>query len=729
MLRLNTSDETIARRIRQGDRHAWGLLIARYLAGARALAFGQLGNRSDAETTAVAAVVTIASTQDPDAFASRLMRTVRDLARQPNALHAVENSSGVPRDAMLTPETRELHIRLRQTVLGLDQDLRDAVLLHVGGKLSRRDTAGALEIEPAELERRLSSATANCEPALLQHLPDALATTSESNNSLAALFETLGIEAESLAALKPRDWKAPARRIVVGFAVLAVAVVAALLQGMRPLSGWHADAPSSSAVAEETRESPASQPPVRAYERPAGPVSVRGQILDAATGAPVRAFALAFANESEPEANYVDLTDADGRFSLSQLPSGNSTLSIRAAGYAESKRDVTIPPAQTAPVDVAVRLEPEAVLEGEVHDAEGRPVVDAAVYLGAANELPTQESARTDANGRFTLYALPSGLLQLTVLHPRYVRTVFETSLAMGTRESATIAVDGGGSITGVLRVGGKPLVNARVAVYESSSGAFLGQGLSRPDGSYEVQGLAPGPVGITVQWDGGMRRLYKKTTVEHGKTMELNADVPAGVVSLEGSVTAKGAIPQLAKVDVGVITATGEEQWQTATVSVTGKYEVDQLPQGMGTVRVYAIGQDSRVRRGQKTVELDTAGPRLLDVDLSGSATIAGTLSGLMKGSHARIFAMMGQDSRHHPTLEALKDMSDSAAKRVFTRDNGRFRLSSLEAGQYTVIAIALRDDKPTEVAGAPTAVAVVTVEENGRAEISLDFGNAEGL
>ncbi len=398
-------------------------------------------------------------------------------------------------------------------------------------------------------------------------------------------------------------------------------------------------------------------------------------------------------------------------------------MRVRASGFAETKREVVVPDQVHAPIWLTVHLEPGGILDAVIRDAENRPIREAAIVLEQDSDRPGQEVARTDHLGRITLHDLPSGVLRFSVVHPDYVRSAQEVALAMGGRRQVEIRLDSGGSLAGHLRVGGKTLPHARVAVYASETGAFLGQDLSDPDGAYKVSGLPPGPVGISVQWEGGTRWLYKRAEVKRGETVSLDAEVPAGTATLEGAITAMGEIPQLAKVTVGVVTPSGEEQWQTAAVSVTGKYFVERLPHGAVTVQAYAIGQDSRVRRGRTHLQVSEDESRHCDVDLSGAGTITGKLTNLPAGWHARVFVLMGQDSRRRPTFEALNDMSDSAAKRLFVRANGLLRLAPLEAGEYTVIAVAMRDDEPTRVEGALTASQTIVLERDGHAEVHLEL------
>ncbi len=721
---LQSSDNVLLRRLREGDEEAWAVLVARYLPAAQALAFGELGSRDDAEAAAQAAFVKVAPHLDEEDFAPRLLRTVRDLARRPESFGAATTRPNRTDDAAAARERQEDAAQLRQAVLNLEGGLREIALLHFGGGLSLRDTARILGTQTADVRAGVMQVSASVQGARLERLPEALAPTGNLGDRIRCVLEALGIKPNvNVKNDAPRLSRSLTGAMAVVILLLVLGAGTALMRMRQDPIATPKPVDVSAAASSTPKLEPVEATPSTFVRQEDSAVSIAGQVVNALTGEIVPAFELAVSNGAEPAESFVELADREGRFALSDLPPGPAEVRVRAQGFAEARREVVLPDQVHVPIWLTVHLEPGGILDAVVMDAENRPIREAAIVLDQDAGTPGREVARTDDMGRITLHDLPSGVLRFSVVHPDYVRSLQEAAVAVGGRQHVEIRLDSGGSLAGRLRVGGRTLHQARVAVYESETGAFLGQGLSDADGAYKVSGLPPGPVGVSVQWEGGTRWLYKRADVKRGETVPLDAEVPAGTATLEGAITAMGEIPQLAKVTVGVVTPTGEEQWQAAAVSVTGKYSVEQLPHGAVTVQAYAIGQDSRARRGRTHLEISENESRQCDVDLSGVATITGKLTNLPAGWHARVFVLMGQDTRRRPTFEALNDMSDSAAKRLFVRANGPLRLAPLEAGEYTVIAVAMRDDEPTNVEGALTASQTVVLERDGHAEVLLEL------
>jgi protocatechuate 3,4-dioxygenase beta subunit len=111
--------------------------------------------------------------------------------------------------------------------------------------------------------------------------------------------------------------------------------------------------------------------------------------------------------------------DAEGRFEVAGLAPGTLTVVARADGYAPSRRKAKV---GTEPVEVEVFLRSASDLSGRVHGADGRPLARATVAVegtlaGIEGDEGYVESARaaTDAEGRFTLKALPAGSVTVVV--------------------------------------------------------------------------------------------------------------------------------------------------------------------------------------------------------------------------------------------------------------------------------------------------------------------------
>jgi protocatechuate 3,4-dioxygenase beta subunit len=201
-------------------------------------------------------------------------------------------------------------------------------------------------------------------------------------------------------------------------------------------------------------------------------------------------------------------TDAHGAFSLSELAPGPARLRVRAPGFAPVLRAVTIPPSGgRRPTSLPrVELESEASVEGDVLDADGKPIAGARV---ARDHVPTwllvgsspDEVAVTDARGRFVLHQLPEGSLTLEAYSPEVGRAHVDGVKVVAGRVSSGVHIVVGRS--GAIGEAGapSPAASGGVAVTLGETGAPVEVVIvSVVEGSEaERSGLAPGDVLMTV--------------------------------------------------------------------------------------------------------------------------------------------------------------------------------------------------------------------------------------
>ncbi len=261
----------------------------------------------------------------------------------------------------------------------------------------------------------------------------------------------------------------------------------------------------------------------------APPAILEGRALDASTLKPVPRVRL---EVSSGAARLAARSGSDGRYRLRGVRPGS--VSVRA----EEPRHVPwarlqVPVEKGATRTLDVFLTRGATLSGRVVDEDGRPVAAAGVSLLSASESPTAASVRlrsgaasrirTRPDGSFTATRLPPGENQrLSVQHPEFERgTVGGISLvAGGTRSGVVVTIRRGVVLAGrVSDPDGNPIGGAEVsagrslAARSSIAGTSPGgrAGLreeprtarSGSDGTFELRGLAPGDVAVTVRAPG----------------------------------------------------------------------------------------------------------------------------------------------------------------------------------------------------------------------------------
>lgn len=165
-------------------------------------------------------------------------------------------------------------------------------------------------------------------------------------------------------------------------------------------------------------------PPRDTRPAPTGTARIRGRVLAADTGAPLRRAQVRLTSQNIRNAKTAT-TDTEGRFDLSELPAGRYTLAVSKAGYLTLQYGQRRPLEPGKPIDLSegqlldrtdVLLPRGGVVTGRIVDEYGEPLADATVqalryqYVGGQRQLaPAGRAAQTDDIGQYRIFGLPPG--------------------------------------------------------------------------------------------------------------------------------------------------------------------------------------------------------------------------------------------------------------------------------------------------------------------------------
>lgn len=502
---------------------------------------------------------------------------------------------------------------------------------------------------------------------------------------------------------------------------------------------------STAAVAQPPMP-PGPQTPPRDNAQPkaVGTATIRGHVLAADTGQPLRKAQVRITS-GELRENRMTSTDADGKFEFKEVVAGRYSVNASKGSYValqygqlrpfEPGKPLEILAGQTIEkVDFA--LPKGAILTGRVLDEFGDPLPDAMVSVqryqnmgGQRRLIPAGRTSTTNDVGEFRIFAVPPGQYYLSVtMRPGgmtgdtddrsgYAPTYFPGTTSMAEAQKVTVGL---GQIlsdmnmtlmpTRVSRITGtavdsqgRPMAGMMVMAVPRTDSMMVMFGppaQTKPDGSFAVGGLAPGrymlqvrgPTGdgesayadVTVSGDdvNGVRLVATKPSAVSGRVIV----EPAAAQALRPSSVRLGLQPtQMDMMMMGMPS-------QPAVLNDDLTFEMKAAP---GQFRVVMFNQPPgwavRAVRYRGTDVTDTGievrpseDLAEVEVELTNRPT---DLSGVVtnaKGEAIKDYSVIvfPQDSD--------KWTPNSRYMRTSRPDqDGRYKVTGVPAGQYLVIAL----------------------------------------
>jgi Carboxypeptidase regulatory-like domain len=312
-----------------------------------------------------------------------------------------------------------------------------------------------------------------------------------------------------------------------------------------------------------------------------GTGAIRGRVVRADTGEPLRRVQIRIdewsaKDQSGPAST---MTDAQGRYELTQLPAGTYHLKATRGGYVEMGYGQRRPFERGRPVEVAEGAVLEhidfamslgGVVTGRVVDEMGEAVAQASVslarrrYVDGERQLVGQNGTSTDDRGEFRIFGVPPGEYVMVARFEmmefgsrdrvRYVPTYYpgtsiaseaqRVTVAAGQEASgiviplaraATTTVRGSVRASGQTAVGPFTFITAREIGGPRADGQMAMATVAR-DGSFNIAGLLPGTYLVEA------RSMSEKEFASREVVVD-GSDVTGISLVLSEGVTARGRI------------------------------------------------------------------------------------------------------------------------------------------------------------------------------------------
>ncbi len=466
-------------------------------------------------------------------------------------------------------------------------------------------------------------------------------------------------------------------------------------------------------------------------------VRVSGTVRESGTGIPLASAEVAFIGEGGESTAF---SGRDGRYDIVLLPgvfrilaSAKGHVAVGLSPRRESQKtpssdDVNMPRLDLTPVvsvtgnlrGVDIRLRTSATIKGTVRDMDGQPVHGAIVASnnrgrrGVAHTLLGRDVAESDSTGAFEII-VPSGAVNLTASHYDFAGLSEGSPHMLFTSAGDTHHVD--------LTLVDGCIISGQVV---DSSGAAFEQGAMElwtgDDDPHEFShaGMFAGGQFRFVRTEAGPIRLRawpwraspapaQEFACEDG---DLHEDVifvsSSDSPDLEGTLRSLDGEPIAgARLFITPLEPGGMSQWEESDAD--GEWSVYSLPAGKYLVSTSAPGHGM----DSKTVTVPSSG---LDLVLSGTGSISGTVSGVDNGSFTFTPKMClsdfhGEHGRRFPIPLGIGIKQDT---RLVLIEDGLYHIDNLPACDLR--GVAASNDRVESIA--------VSVLEDQNSKLPLTLG-----
>ena len=288
------------------------------------------------------------------------------------------------------------------------------------------------------------------------------------------------------------------------------------------------------------------QPANNNAQLPPGTATLRGHVFAADSGQPLRKAQVRIV-AGEIRENRMATTDANGRYEFTEVRAGRYTISASKGSYVNVSYGQQRPTDAPKPLEILdnqtvervdLTLPRGSVVTGRIVDEYGEPAPEIQVAAqryqfmqGQRRLIPAGRTVATNDIGEFRLFGLPPGQYYLSAtwrnenaMNPAANaddRTAYAPMYFPGTtnaNEAQRVTLAAGQElndlvmmlkpmkatrVTGTaMSADGKPMMPAMVLVAQSSGFGFgmISSGQVRPDGTFTINGLAPGEYTLRVQ-------------------------------------------------------------------------------------------------------------------------------------------------------------------------------------------------------------------------------------
>jgi len=385
--------------------------------------------------------------------------------------------------------------------------------------------------------------------------------------------------------------------------------------------------------------------------------------------------------------------DAEGRFRFGRVRTGAVEVHATAAGFTPGVQKVDVVPEEEGVTEVLIALEPALRVEGLVLSDSGVPLSGALIFIGEpprVDHIDRQKApvAASLRDGTFVLDSLSTDPQVISGTLPHHAPGSVEVVPSRTHVTRIEIVLQELGAVEGTVRVAGRPFPEATVGCPGAREAHTL------PNGTYRIADVKPGEVDVVacapVPTASGTvsRKLSKPALIVGGQTTVVDFDFRPEAGVIEGVVTLGGHPARRGHVSLHLDTPSGVERRGANPDEGSGGYRFEGLPAGAGTLWVSASPDGETFLRRTLSVELALGQSLRRDIEFAGTGIVAGEIVGASRDANMRIRLLAGHISLDGYTPETFSEFPPPAVATTSKTAHGFFRLTAIDAGDYTVVA-----------------------------------------
>lgn len=317
------------------------------------------------------------------------------------------------------------------------------------------------------------------------------------------------------------------------------------------------------------------------------PGSLSGTVEDANTTDPIPG-ALVIALKDQVLLG-ASLTDANGKYAISDLAEGNYSVLVFADGYQRGLEGAIVESEENTVVNFSLETDRGEIV-GTVTDANTTDPIPGA-QVEVYNGTTLVDSALTDSSGNYVVQDLPPGFYNVRASATGYQAKTLGATVTNGGTTVVDFALDPSpGSVAGMVTDAddGTPIQGAVVHVF--SAGNLAGITMTNAMGNYRVTGLAPGSYTVVVSADD-----YQ--TASTGVNVVANVDSTANFQLDPFPGTVSGTVTDADTTDpipgAVVLAYNGQVIRGSSITDANGNYTITGLDPGSYTMIAIAAGYE----------------------------------------------------------------------------------------------------------------------------------------